>query len=127
MQYDSGHTLGISNIGTGSSVLGPLLFTCCTSPLADLAENHDMGIHIYADDTQSCISFKPTVGGAKGLPLNKLNNFISDLRCWMCENKLKLNDNKILLGRPAKVKKVTLDSFQMLNTVVPKSAQALGF
>ncbi len=47
----------------------------------------------------------------------------------MCENKLKLNDDKtvfLLVGRPAQVKNVTLELFQMGNTVIPKSDQAVN-
>ncbi|GFR87708.1 reverse transcriptase [Elysia marginata] len=38
------------------SVLGPLLFTLYTSPVADIAECYDAKYHLYADDTQIYIS-----------------------------------------------------------------------
>ncbi|GFR84490.1 RNA-directed DNA polymerase from mobile element jockey [Elysia marginata] len=38
------------------SMLGPLLFTLYTSPVADIAECYDVKYHLYADDTQIYIS-----------------------------------------------------------------------
>ena len=42
------------------SVPGPVLFTVYTSPLAETAHRHGLGleIHLYADDTQLYITFK---------------------------------------------------------------------
>ena len=38
-------------------ILGPLLYTLCTSPLGDIARRHDLTFHFYADDTQLYIAF----------------------------------------------------------------------
>ena len=53
--------------------------------------HHNIGYHIYADDTQLYISFKckdPLES------LTKLNMCISDIRVWMIKSKLKINDSK---------------------------------
>ena len=52
---------------------------------------HNIGYHIYADDTQLYISFKCNDPLAT---LPKLNSCITDIRVWMIKNKLKINGSK---------------------------------
>ena len=40
------------------SVLGPILFNICSSPIANIARNHGLLVQAYADDTQLYIPFK---------------------------------------------------------------------
>ena len=46
------------------SVLGSIMFTCYAKPFGAIDRKRGMGLHMYADDTQLHISFKP-VGGCE--------------------------------------------------------------
>ena len=73
------------------SVLGPMKFCLYLLPLGAILRHHNIGYHIYADDTQLYISFKckdPLES------LTRLNMCISDIRVWMIKNKFKINDSK---------------------------------
>ena len=73
------------------SVLGPTKFCLYLLPLCAILKKHNIGYHIYADDTHLYISFNSIEPLTY---LTKLNNCISDLRVWMIENKLQINDSK---------------------------------
>ena len=73
------------------SVLGPMKFCLYLLPLCVILKKHNIGYHIYADDTQLYISFNSKEPLTS---LTKLNNCISDIRVWMIKNKLKINDSK---------------------------------
>ena len=60
-------------------------------PLGAILRHHNIGYHIYADDTQLYISFKCTDPLES---LTKLNMCISDIRVWTIKNKFKINDSK---------------------------------
>jgi len=73
------------------SVLGPILFVLYTTPLSDIIANHSVNHQLFADDTQL----------QKSAPLSEvdyltkeLNACTDDIKTWMTENQLKLNDDK---------------------------------
>ena len=73
------------------SILGPFMFPQYTAPLFDIVQKNGCEIHMYADDTQIYLSFNKT---NCELSLDKLEHCISDVRKWMNDNFLKLNDSK---------------------------------
>ena len=73
------------------SVLGPILFVLYTTPLSDIIANHSVNHQLFADDTQL----------QKSAPFNEVTNLTKELnactdniKTWMTENQLKLNDDK---------------------------------
>ena len=67
------------------SVLGPLKLCLYLMPMSAILIYHNIGYHVYADDTQLYISFKceqPLEA------ISKLNSCLTDIRRWMITNKL---------------------------------------
>ena len=73
------------------SVVGPFGFKPYTKPLTQIAKKYGVSIHLYADDTQLYIAFDPL---DHENALSTLESCIADIREWMRQNCLKLNDTK---------------------------------
>ena len=103
------------------SCLGPLLFTVYTSKLFDIVSKHLPSVHWYADDTQVYLAFSPDVQGEDEAALNAIRDCIHDLRNWMIEDRLMLNDDKtelVLIGTRQQLQKVNLNDITVGDTVV---------
>ena len=73
------------------SVLGPILYTLYTQPLGSLISKHDVNYHMYADDTQLYKSLTPH---DNVILLNTMERCIDDVKKWMINNKLMMNEDK---------------------------------
>ena len=73
-------------------IIGPILFVCYTAPLQDIIQSHDLSSIIYADDTQLYISVKP---GEENITIPKIEKCLQEIRLWMQDNFLFLNDSKM--------------------------------
>jgi len=72
------------------SMLGPTLFNIYMLPLENVIRRHGINVHRYADDTQLYIAMYPDDSG----PIDALFNCILDIKLWMAENFLQLNQDK---------------------------------
>ena len=93
----TGHSQILNPLSQGvpqGSVLGPIAFTLYTTPLGDICRAHNILFHLYADDQQVYLSFKPANKNVQSQCMTKLQNCIEDIRTWMSFNFLKLNDDK---------------------------------
>ena len=77
------------------SVVGPIGYSIYTLPVGDIARDHGVNYHVYADDTQLYVSFDPSDPLELENGLTVLQNCIKDIRIWMSVNKLKLNESKL--------------------------------
>lgn len=91
------------------SVLGPILFTLYTMPIGQIARRHELQAHFYADDTQLYLTFNPTISKDEEQAVEQVEACLKDVRKWMLQNMLKLNDTKtefLIIGSPSVLRKV---------------------
>ena len=75
-------------------MLGPKLYSLYTRPLGDVIRHHQLDVHFYADDTQLYVSFMNNDPEERSTAVARLNDCIKDVRTWLTQNMLKLNDKK---------------------------------
>ena len=96
------------------SILGPVLFILYTKHVQHIAFKYGLQIHLYADDTQLFIAFKPLddLSGIK----NNIENCMFEIKSWMCSKYLKLNEGKtklIFITKPAAFSSIYCGNFNI--------------
>ena len=94
---------------TQGSRIGPFAFPAYSSPLFRIARKHGVEMHMYADDTQLYLKFKPH---KYNWAILKMEECLSEIRLWMSENLLKLNDKKtefMVIGKSNPLSKLPSD------------------
>ena len=103
------------------SCIGPFGFKLYTKPLTSIAKKHNVNIHLYADDTQLYVPFDPCNSGECVEAMKRLECCIEEIRVWMTENYLCLNDGKtefLILGGKADLEKVNINHVTVGNSKI---------
>ena len=97
------------------SCVGPLLFTIYASELFSIIKSHLPSAHSYADDTQLYLSLHPLEGTCEAEALDAIENCIADVRSWVINDKLMLNDDKtefLVIGTSKQLSKMSVSSWR---------------
>lgn len=104
------------------SLLGPVLYSAYASTLRYVIPD-SFQLHGYADDHAIKQSHKPTFDEANTVR-NEISTTMRDVKVWMDQNRLKLNETKteyIQVGSKKLLSKCALDSICINNTTVNSS------
>jgi len=110
------------------SVLGPLLYVLYTAELFSVVAQHQLRLHMYADDSQVYVT-TPAKDAAAAVA--RLSVAIADINDWMKASRLRLNPSKtqvMWLGSKQQLDKIIIKDITLLSIVVPivDSARNLG-
>ena len=100
------------------------MFILYTSKLFNILERHLPDAHAYADDTQLYLSFRPDSDAEQVAAVDTMQRYIEDIRRWMLNDRLKLNDDKtefIIIGTRQQLAKVNIDKLQVAGSVISPS------
>ena len=103
------------------SCLGPLLFTIYATKLFDVIKVHLPAVHCYADDTQWYVSFSPNKSTRQFEAVTAIQHCVDDIRNWMTNDKLLLNDDKtefLMIATKQHLSKVNFDHILIGNCVM---------
>jgi exonuclease III len=106
------------------SLLGPILFILYIKQLQEIARKYGLNIQLYADDSQLYISFHPMRPSELQNITERINSCLSEIKVWMVNNFMKLNETKtelLILGKPLVLRKFNLKVTVKfgVNTIVP--------
>ena len=117
------------------SALGPILFTLYTSMRGQICSNN-VYYHLYADDQQIYLSFKPGHTGVQSTQddcIRRMAGCVEEIKNWMARNMLKLNEEKtefIFFATHQQLKKIQNITIRIGNTnitPVDDHVRNLGF
>ena len=112
-----------------------MLFILYTNDLERIANAFGLTIQLYADDSQLYIAFNLLDESDLLLKFDLIRNCLIEIRRWMVQHFMKLNEDKtqfIVLGKKAAVEKCIDISLVLSETTIPQtdfksdSAKSLG-
>ena len=105
------------------SLAGPNLYLAYASTLQEVVPD-DVGLNGFADDHSLKRSFKVDDRKAEQTTISALQNCLMNVKTWMDENRLKMNDGKtefIMFGAKKQLAKCKTTSIDVNKTVVNNS------
>ena len=96
-----------------------------TSKLFDIIAKHLPRAHSFADDTQLYVSFSPKEEDGQSSAIIAMERWIIDIKKWMAEDKLLLNDAKtefLVIGTRQQLSMININSIKIGDAdIVPES------
>ena len=83
-------------------------------------------MHTYADDTELYASFNADSRAGRSAALSAMQNCIADVRKWMLQDRLRLNDDKtefIIIGTRQKLAKVNIYPMQVGESSIAQTSR----
>ena len=111
------------------SIVGPEDYKIYTLPVGDITRKHDITFHGYADDSSNYTAFSLNDKDDFVNALRKVQRCTSDIKAWMSQNKLKLNETKtevLIIAPPKHTPRYQNTEIRIADAVVKTTDKAKG-
>ena len=107
------------------SILGLKAFKRYSCPVLHIIHKHNLEYQIYADDTQIYTFYSPDDPESMHRAISKVQTCVTDIKYWMTDNYLKLNEEKtevIIIARKGQKSDTSIESVDIGgHAIVPSS------